>query len=488
LTKELIVNAGLQETRAALLEDGLLAEIFIERCDHPSLLGNVYLGRVSNVLPGMQSAFVDIGLDRDAFLYVADLVPPENAEEGLPEVRRPVPGIESLLKSGQDLLVQVVKEPLGRKGPRVTAQLSLPGRRLVFLPGGKGRMVSRRVEPEAEKERLRQLAEGIPGEGGFILRTAAAGMSLPELQQDAEDLRRRWSQILGRTSGASVPVCLHREADLPVRVLRDLLTESVDRVLVDDAGTLERCRDYARLSVPHLVPRIERYDRSDPVFDFFGIEKEILKALRRRVWLASGGYLLIHPTEALVAIDVNTGKFVGSTDFEETALLTNLEAAREIVRQIRLRDLGGILVIDFIDMPSLEHRRQLAETLEQALKSDRARSRVLQISEFGLVEITRQRIRQGLEGTMCGPCPTCRGSGRLKNPATMRLEILRELKKIAALSPRSSFRLRVHPEVAASIQANWAVFLQESGRAAEGEVQIESAAELHPEEFEVLPT
>ncbi|MCI0406944.1 MAG: ribonuclease E/G, partial [Acidobacteria bacterium] len=259
MTKELIVNAGLQETRAALLEDGLLAEIFIERTDHPALLGNLYLGKVSNVLPGMQSAFVDIGLERDAFLYVADLLPPENSEDTQPEVRKPVPAIESLLKVGQDLLVQVVKEPLGRKGPRVTAQLSLPGRRLVFLPGGRGRMVSRRVEPEAERERLKQLSEGIPGEGGFILRTAATGISLPELQQDAEGLRRRWSQILGRTSGAPVPACLHQEEDLPLRILRDLLTESVDRVLVDDPGTLERCRDYARLNVPHLVPRIERY-------------------------------------------------------------------------------------------------------------------------------------------------------------------------------------------------------------------------------------
>ena len=485
MTKELIVNVGLLETRAALLEDGVLAEILIERSDHPAILGNLYLGRVSNVLPGMQSAFVDIGLDRDAFLYVTDLLPQENFEESQLEVKKPVPGIESLLKAGQELLVQVVKEPLGRKGPRVTAQISLPGRRLVFLPGGRGRMVSRRVEPESEKERLKQLSTEIRGEGGFILRTAAAGISPSELQVDAEALRGRWSEILERSSGASVPACLHQEEDLPVRILRDLLTESVDRVVVDEERTLERCRDYARFSMPHLASRIERYNRPEPVFDFYGIEREILRALRRRVWLPSGGYLLIHPTEALVAIDVNTGKFVGSTDFEETALRTNLEAAREIVRQIRLRDLGGILVIDFIDMSSQENRVQLAETLDQALKSDRARSRVLQISEFGLVEITRQRIRQGLEGVMCGPCPTCRGSGRLKNPATLRLEILRELKKIAALSPQGTFRVRVHPHVAASIQASWTVFLQES-LATQATVQVEPVAELHPEEFQIL--
>jgi ribonuclease G len=486
LTKELIVNAGLQETRAALLEDGLLAEIFIERADHPPILGNLFLGRVSNVLPGMQSAFVDIGLDRDAFLYVTDLMHPENPEGDQPEIKRPSPGIESLLRTGQELLVQVVKEPLGRKGPRVTAQLSLPGRRLVFLPGGRGRMVSRRVEPEVERERLKQLSEAIPGEGGFIIRTAAVGISPSELQEDADDLRRRWMEILGRAEGASAPTCLHREEGLSLRILRDLLSETVGRVLVDDERTLEICRDYARSSVPHLAPRIERYDRPEPVFEFFGIEKEIRKALRRRVWLPSGGYVLIHPTEALVAIDVNTGKFIGRSDFEETALLTNLEAAREIVRQIRLRDLGGILVIDFIDMPSQENRRQLAETLEQALKSDRAHSRVLQISEFGIVEITRQRIRQGLEGVMCGPCPTCRGSGRLKNPTTMRLEVLRELKKSAALAPECKFRLRVHPEVATSIRANWKLFLEESGRLGEGAVLVEAAPELHLEDFQIL--
>jgi len=488
LNKELIVNVGRQEIRAALLEEGLLAEIFIERTDHPAILGNLYLGRVSNVLPGMQSAFVNIGLDRDAFLYVTDLLPPENSDDSQPNTRKATAGIESLLKAGQNLLVQVVKEPLGRKGPRVTAQLSLPGRRMVYLPGGRGRMVSRRVEPEAERERLKRVCEEIAGEGGFILRTAAAGISLPELQQDAEALRRRWSEIIRRIDGASVPTCLHREEDLPVRILRDLLTETVDRVVVDDAMTAERCREYARSNVPHLAPRIERYQQPQPVFEFFGVEKEILKALRRRVWLPSGGYLLIHPTEALVAVDVNTGKFVGSTDFEETALRTNLEAAREVVRQIRLRDLGGILVIDFIDMPSSEHRAQLAQTLEQALKADRARSRVLQISEFGLVEITRQRIRQGLEALMCGSCPTCRGSGRLKNPATMRLEVLRELKKSAALSPAESFRVRVHPDVAASIRANWAVFLQESGVTSEASLQVEPAAELHPEDFEILTT
>ena len=486
LTRELIVNVGLQETRVALLEDGLLAEILIERSDHPAILGNLYLGRVSNVLPGMQSAFVDLGLDRDAFLYVTDLLPLESAEEEPDGIKRPIPSIESLLKVGQDLLVQVVKEPLGRKGPRVTAQVSLPGRRLVFLPGGNGRMVSRRVEPEAERERLKQLSQAISGDGGFILRTAAAGMSLPELQQDAQALRRRWAEIQEGSSGASVPACLHREAEMPVRIMRDLLTETVHRVMVDEAVTLERCRDYARASMPHLVPRIEHHNRPEPIFDFYGIEKEIQKALRRRVWLPSGGYLLIHPTEALVAIDVNTGKFVGSSDFEETALQTNLEAAREVVRQIRLRDLGGILVIDFIDMASPENRAQLAETLEQALKSDRARSRVLQISEFGLVEITRQRIRQGLEALMCGPCPTCRGSGRLRNPATVRLEVMKELKKSVALIPQAIFRLRVHPDVAASIRANWTVFLQESGVREESTVQVEPVSDLHPEDFQIL--
>ena len=485
MIKELILSADLQETRVALLEDGLLAELFIERSENPPLLGNIYLGTVGNVLPGMQSAFIDIGLDRDAFLYVSDL-PGGWGRSSAPPAGETPPPIESILKTGQQLRVQVIKEPLGGKGPRVTAGISLPGRSLVYLPEGAGRMISRRVEPEDARERLKQKAEAITGEGGFIMRTAGVGTSAATLQEEADGLRRTWEGILRLGAAASAPACLHREATLPVRILRDLLTEDIARVVVDDEETLERCRAYVRSSAPHLAPRLEGHWRKEPLFERLGIEKEILRALRRRVWLKSGGYLVIQSTEALVAIDVNTGKFTGGTRFEETALQTNLEAVSEIVRQIRLRDLGGILVIDFIDMPDREHRRRLAEALELSLKSDRAHSRVLQVSEFGLVEITRQRLRQSLESVMCRACPECGGSGRRKNSTTLRLEIMRELRKSLDLAPENALRLRVHPSLAASLRTHWEALLADLGNLQPGALRLEEEAHLPVESYEIL--
>ena len=486
MKKEIVLTAQPQETRAALLEDGHLAELFIERTVNRPLLGNVYLGKVSNVLPGMQSAFVDIGLDRDAFLYVTDLIHAEvEGDSPSPAAPRP-PDLASLLQEGQELLVQVVKEALGGKGPRVTTQVSLPGRSLVYLPEGSARSVSRRIEGVEERERLRSAAEMIPGEGGYLVRTAAVGDEPEALLREADALREAWSALRMRLAGARAPACLHHESDLPVKILRDLLTEEVERILIDDDSTLQRCREYARLATPELSVRLERYLGEEPIFDSLGIEREIQRALKRRVWLPSGGYLVIQPTEALVAIDVNTGKFVGKKDFEETALATNLEAAWEIVRQIRLRDLGGILVIDFIDMPASESRRRVFETLELALKSDRARSRVLQISEFGLVEITRQRMRQGLESLLCAPCPTCRGTGRLRNAETLRFEIQRECRKMMRLLPDGGLRVRVHPDLAAAIRSQWPAFLEAAGKSSDERLILEEVPGLHPEEYEVL--
>ena len=484
--KDLVINAGLQEIRAALLEEGLPAEIFVERALRPPLLGNIYKGRVSNVLPGMQSAFVDIGQDRDAFLFVADLFPGTRSGGGPSPSHGRVPSVECLVKPGQEALVQVIKEPLGGKGPRVTTQISLPGRSLVFVPGRAGRAVSRRIEPDGERLRLQQLADAIPGDGGFIVRTAAYGSPPGLLGEEARWLRRRWEEIRSASAGAAAPDCLHCEESLAVRVLRDLLTEEVRRVVVDDESTLEKCRVFLRSYAPHLVTRLQRYEGGGPVFEVMGIEKEIQRALRRRVWLPSGGYLVIHPTEALVAIDVNTGKYVGrNARFEETALATNVEAAREIVRQIRLRDLGGILVIDFIDLEHEENRQELARALEQELKSDRVRSRVLPISEFGLVQITRHRARPGLESLLCGPCPVCQGSGRLRTPQTLRFQIQRELKQTAGLAPEGPWLVRAHPAVVAEIQGNWSSFLEDTGFVSAEGIQIESVRDFHPEEYEI---
>jgi len=489
----LIVNATAREIRIALLEDGLAAELYIERAASPSVLGRIYRGRVSNVLPGMQSAFIDIGLDRDAFLYVADLLPPPAGEEPgpgeggepPPPVRRRGPPIEGLLKQGQEILVQVSKDALGGKGPRVTTQISLPGRGLVFLPLASHRSVSRRVEPEEERLRLLDLAGDLPGDGGFIVRTAAGGASYPALESEARLLRVRWREIQAAAEATAAPACLSSQADLAEKVLRDLASPDMERIVVDDEATHRRCRDFVEAILPGLGHRVERYSGEEGIFEAFGVEKDLERALRRRVWLPSGGYIVIHPTEALVAIDVNTGKYVGKSGFEETALTTNLEAAREIVRQIRLRDLGGILVIDFIDLEEEESRRRLAEALQEELKTDRARSRVLKISDFGLVEITRQRMKRSLEALLCRSCPTCGGSGRVKNFETVCSQIQRELRKALPLLGGYAVVIRAHPEVAAAIRENLPLLRRELGIPETRDVRAEAADGFHPEHFEI---
>jgi len=485
----LIIDAGSQETRIALLEDGLPVELFLERASNPSILGNVYKGRVSNVLPGMQSAFVDLGLERDAFLYVTDLLPserdprePEEHPGGV--VSRRGPSIESLLRTGQEILIQVTKEALGSKGPRVSTQIALPGRVLVFLPTGSCRSISRRITSDEESGRLTELLRNLPGEGGFIARTAAAGTGSAVLEREARQLRLCWEDLRKAAEEAPAPSCLHRQDGLVLKTLRDLAASDLERIVVDDEATLRSCRDWVEELIPGMGPAVQSHGGTEEIFEAFGIERELEKALRRRVWLPSGGFLFIQPTEALVAIDVNTGKFVGERRFEETALKTNLEAAREAVRQIRLRDLGGILVIDFIDLEEEESRRTLVATLEEALKSDRARSRMLQMSDFGLVQITRQRLKKGLEGLLRRSCPTCRGTGRVKNAETVRFQIQRELKKMVPLLERGVV-IRAHPEVAGLMEAERTVLCREIGLSPTHDMRVEAVAGFHPEEFEI---
>ncbi len=494
MKRELIINAGAEETRIALLEDGLPAEIFIERSAAPSILGGIYRGLVRNVLPGMHSAFVDIGMERDAFLYAADLLPPgadweqASGEDFVPppHVRRKVPPIESLLKEGQEIVVQVAKEALGSKGPRVTTQISIPGRTLVFLPGGCNRSVSRRVESEQERDRLLGIAGSLPGEGGFIVRTAGEGAGASALESEARGLRALWEEISRASEESAAPARLHPPAGLAERVVRDLASQDMDRIVVDEDETHRACRDFVERILPGLGHRVERFAGEGSVFEAFGVEKELERALRSRVWLPSGGYIVIHPTEALVAIDVNTGKYVGKTGFEETALRTNLEAAREIVRQIRLRDLGGILVVDFIDLEEEQSRQCLAEALERELKSDRARSRVLKISDFGLVEITRQRMKRSLETLLCRTCPTCRGSGRVKSTETLRFEIQRELRRTLPLLGGGSAVIRAHPDVASALLDGLPRLRGELGLSETQDLRVEAVGAFHPEQFEIL--
>jgi ribonuclease G len=434
VSKELLVNATPPETRVALREDGRTVEVFHERRGRESLVGNVYLGRVHRVLPGMQAAFVAIGFERDAFLYVEDASPHPVDFEGAEEddrngaaARDDRPRIDDLVKEGQQLVVQVTKDPIAGKGPRVTAAVSLPGRTLVSLPSVGEVGISRRITDETERERLRQILEGFSGGGGFIARTAAQGASVAELEADRAYLAALAAKIAGQAENAGAPTLLHRELDLPLRVLRDLVASDFGEIRVDDEAAAARLCEFAAQVAPELVPRISTYGEEEPIFERFGVEREIEAALSSRITLPSGGSCVIHQTEALVAIDINTGRFTGKGDLEDTVFATNLEAVPEVARQIRLRDLGGLLVVDFIDMQGAEHRREVFERFEAELARDRSRTRVLQISEFGLVEITRQRSRNNLERVLTRSCPDCSGTGRVKTDLTAALDLRRAL-------------------------------------------------------------
>ena len=458
MRKELLVNAAPPETRVALTEDGRVVEVLHERRGRQGLVGNVYLGRVHRVLPGMQAAFVSIGLERDAFLYVEDAAASPEFDFGEDEAEKepgaaPSPAsrarIDDLVKEGQEIVVQVRKDPLGAKGPRVTSAISLPGRNLVFLPGSREIGVSRRLADDADRERLREILQSLSADGGFIARTAAAGKTAAELEPDRQYLTALAARIARRRESAAPPALLHRELDLPLRALRDLVGDDVDAIRVDDPATRDRIVEFLESVASPLARRVELYDDGAPLFERFGVEAEIENGLRSRVALPSGGSIVIHQTEALVAIDVNTGRYVGREDLEETVFAANMEAAPEIARQIRLRDLGGLLVVDFIDMEDLDHRKTLFEAFEAELARDRSRTRVLQISEFGLIEITRQRSRGNLERVLTRSCPCCSGAGRVKTDLTVALDLRRALLAPPNLfTPGETVRVRVRPGVA----------------------------------------
>ncbi len=455
MRKELLVNASPPETRVALTEDGRVVEALHERRGRQGLVGNVYLGRVHRVLPGMQAAFVSIGLDRDAFLYVEDASDRaedfvfgegEGAESAAPS--GDPPRIDDLVKEGQEIVVQVTKDPFGGKGPRVTAAISLAGRTLVFLPGAREVGVSRRVADDAERERLRGILEGFGG-GGFIARTAALGRNAEELGPDRRYLTELAARIVRRRESSSPPALLHRELDLALRCARDLATDDCAAIRVDDAATHARLKEFLEAVAPSLARRLELWSGPEPLFESFGVEAEIENALRSRVSLESGGSIVIHQTEALVAIDVNTGRFVGKKGLEDTVFATNLEAVPEVARQIRLRDLGGLIVVDFIDMEDPEHRQKLFELFDAELARDRARTRMLPVSEFGLIEITRQRSRGNLERLLTRACPACSGSGRVKTDLTAVLDLRRALLAPPPLyATGETVRVRVRPGVA----------------------------------------
>jgi len=428
MSAELLVNVGPRETRAALLENGSLQEVHIERPGRRGIVGNIYKGKVSRVLPGMQAAFIDVGLERTAFLHVDDiaLARPDATVVGLP----PVDDIRRLVSQGDELLVQVVKDPMGTKGARLTTFVALPSRYLVYLPRGEGIGVSARIEGETARQALKAAMTALLpplAAGGYIVRTAAQGVPEAGLREDVAYLEKLWRHVRERAAGLYAGNIVHEDLPLPLRILRDELGPAVSRVLVDSPAAHDSMQEFARTFLPGNPVAIELYTGPRPLFDLHGVEEELERALERKVALKSGGHLVIDQTESMTTIDVNTGAYVGHRNLEETIFRTNLEAAVAIAHQLRLRNLGGIIIIDFIDMSDASHRRQVVQALETAMAADRAQTHIVSLSPLGLVEMTRKRTRDSLEHQLCAPCPTCEGRGFVKTPETVAHEIFREV-------------------------------------------------------------
>jgi len=495
MKREIIVNSSMVETRVAVLEDGQLVELMIGDARIEGLAGNIYKGRVLKILPGMQAAFVDIGLNKDAFLYVRDIY--EDLEEferffaagedlegeerlpPPPPSKRPPrqghPSIEELLKEGQEVLVQVAREPLGTKGARITSHITLPGRFLVYMPTEHHIGISRKIESEGERTRLRKIVQELSmGTEGVIVRTAGMGKKRDEIAADMGFLRSLWQQIKARAETVNAPALVQRDLDLVFRIFRDLFTREVTRLVVDSEEEYERCLEFVESLFPDLRTHLFLYTEEEPMFRSFGVEREIEKTLRPKVWLKSGGYVVIEETEALVSIDINTGRYVGKHDFEETVFKTNMEAAREIARQVRLRDLGGIIILDFIDMARQDHRERVLAELKEHLKPDRSPTNVALLSELGLVEMTRKRVKQGLIRSLSVSCPACGGTGFLRATPSLAHQILREAEWRVGKRKPAYLKIRAHPDI-----INWL-------RAEEGEA-IEALQLKHGSEISLVP-
>lgn len=460
--KEVLISVDENEVRMALLEDKVLEELFVERREGKGIAGNIYKGRVEAILPGMEAAFVDVGLDKSGFLYVSDVAKEVDifeemvatyGEEEAHRLKRegksyPSVSIEDVLKKGQEILVQVIKEPMGTKGARVSSHISLPGRFLVLMPTVEHIGVSRRIIDRREREGLKRILQKIrPPDVGFIVRTAGEGKGRKELLPDIKYLMNLWRRIEKTARKRSAPQLIHKELGLICRAARDFFSEDINRVIIDSREEGGNLRKFLRNFLPALRPRVEIYRGDEPLFSAYNLEKEIENALKGKVWLKSGGNLVIEETTALVTIDVNTGRYVGRDNLEETALRINLEAAQEIARQLRLRDLGGIIIIDFIDMESERKRKRVLRKLEESLKRDRSKTNIIQYSSLGLVEMTRQRIRENLSRILCQPCPYCQGRGIVKSIVTISIGIQRRLKVICSRSGEKEIIVRVHPQV-----------------------------------------
>ncbi|NOQ93323.1 MAG: ribonuclease G [Methylophaga sp.] len=428
MSSEILINVTPTETRAVVVDNGVLQDVFIERTECRGIVGNIYKGKVCRVLPGMQAAFVEIGLARAAFLHASDISIPQGQTGTLKKTE--VPPITSLLREGQEVLVQVIKDPLGSKGARLTTQLSVSSRYLVYMPETQGIGVSLKIDGEEERRRLKSCLSSQleKGAGGYILRTAAEGVSEAELVADLTYLHRLWERIGERKSSVKCGEPLHEDLPLSLRALRDLFSDDIERIRIDSGETYRKAMTFSEGFMPECASRLEHYNKGDrPLFDLFSVEDEIKKALERKVPLKSGGYLIFDQTEAMTTVDVNTGGFVGHKNLEETIFKTNLEAAQAIARQLRVRNLGGIIILDFIDMDEVEHQQKVLRTLEKSMMPDRARHNICGVSELGLVEMTRKRTRESLEHVLCEPCPCCDGKGYAKSAETVCYEIFREI-------------------------------------------------------------
>jgi ribonuclease G len=520
MNKEMIISSNGHETRVAILEDDQLAEIFVERERNRGVVGNVYKGRVSKVLPGMQSSFIDIGLERDGFLYVSDVITnldefDSGDDDGEPkardadgdgtekdkprgkdrdrEDRQPEAKIEELLKEGQDVVVQVAKEPLGTKGARLTGHVTLPGRFLVFMPTVDHIGISRKIATREERARLRGIVREFRDQhnfgGGVIIRTAAEGRTKEDILADLHYFHKIWVEMRQKSEGRRSPAVVYQEPSLVNKLLRDLLTDDYSAIRIDDPKEHERIVEFIGRIMPSLAARVKLYDKDYPIFEEYGVQAELDKALRSKVWLKSGGSIVINQTEALVAIDVNTGRYVGKKTagrLEDTILKTNLEAGKEIVRQIRLRDLGGIIVLDFIDMEEKKNRQKVFQAVEQELRKDRAPSKALQVSDFGLVIVTRKRVKQSLERVLTEPCPYCSGAGTIKSSSTVCYEILTEMKKIGPDLDGPGVLLRVNPDIARALKEEERGVLKDLKNLLGRDVIVKPDVHLHHEQFDVM--
>jgi ribonuclease G len=485
---EIIVDVSFEQTRVALLEDDELNEIYIERAGSKRNVGSIYKGRVENVLPGMQAAFVNIGLEKNAFLYVKD------AFVGYEDLYEAAGGGESVsikdvLKKGQEVMVQVVKEPLDGKGARVTTNITLPGRYMVLLPNANYVGISRRIESEEERSRLREIALKIkPDNMGLIIRTASEGKTLRDFKQDLKVLLKLWKSIQRKGKFYSAPRIIHRDLNLVLRTVRDMFTRSIDSFIINSRSEYEKVLELLDLISPQLKDRVVLFDQGGNIFDYYGVEPKIASALSRKVWLKSGGYIVIDQTEALTAIDVNTGKYVGSLDLEDTVRRTNLEAAREIARQLRLRDIGGIIIVDFIDMENSQDDRMVMEELKKSLKRDRTRSNVLGMTQLGLVEITRKKVGRRIDSILQKQCPFCEGTGRVLSEETMVNRIEMELKRVFSDSSAEAALIEVHPSVAALVIGSGGEHLANLERQFQRHIYIKGSSHLHPEDIKVKAT